>query len=327
MAQRVNVGVAGLGVMGQRMLARIKPHPRLQVARIWDANPDTLSLCHARHPELAMAHSAEDLVRAGIDALYVATPPAGHMALCQLAFDAGLPVLCEAPLARDLELARRAVRRIAEGGLRAAVNFPLASSLGLATLCNHFSAATPRTLGDLHDVVITLELGGWPRPWQAASGHWLRSRAEGGFVREVLSHFIFMLQRVLGPATVWQSALSFGPDGSGTEVKLSAELHAGEVPVRVSGRVDPALGVAERIEMRWYASEGSIVLHNWYGLELVSRGGVAQSPGDVHSMRLAAQALHLVQWLDLIEGRAHSLPGFAEALAVQETVEDLLRAR
>jgi hypothetical protein len=32
------------------------------------------------------------------------------------------------------------------------------------------------------------------------------------------------------------------------------------------------------------------------------------------------------QWVALIEGRPHSLPGYAEALAVQQTIEALLMA-
>ncbi|MEO8545203.1 MAG: Gfo/Idh/MocA family oxidoreductase [Betaproteobacteria bacterium] len=328
MPDRLNVGVVGLGVMGQRMLERIKAHPRLRVALIWDANPDTLGLTRGLHPELQAAHSPEQLIASpGLHSLYVATPPAGHMALSNAAFDAGLAVLCEKPLTLDFDVARRTVRRIADQGHRAAVNFSLASSLGLATLLDNFGPAAPRPLGALRDVAITLEFAAWPRPWQTAAGQWLSMRTEGGFSREVLSHFIFVLQRVLGPAIVWESAVNFPVDGLSAETALKAELRAGNVTVHVKGKVDSAVGVADRNQMVWRATDGAIVLRDWYGLARARRGGAVEAIGDAHSLRLAGQALQLDQWVDLIEGRPNSLAGFDEALNVQETIESLLRAR
>ena len=328
MPDRLNVGVVGLGVMGQRMLERIKVHPRLRATHIWDANPDTLGLTRGLHPELQSARSVEQLVASpGLHSLYIATPPSAHMALSNAAFDAGLAVFCEKPLTLDFDAARRTVRRIEQHGHRAAVNFSLASSLGLATLLDHFGVNAPRPLGALRDVGITLEFAAWPRPWQAAAGQWLSMRTEGGFSREVLSHFIFVLQRVLGPAVVWDSTVVFPADGMGAETAVKAELRIGDVAVAVAGKVDDSVGVADRNQMVWRASEGAIVLRDWFGLERLRRGGAVQSLGDAHSLRAAGQALQMDQWVDLIEGRPNSLAGFGEALAVQETIEAVLRAR
>ena len=41
-------------------------------------------------------------------------------------------------------------------------------------------------------------------------------------------------------------------------------------------------------------------------------------------MRAEGQAAQLDQWLAMLEGCAHDLPGYAEALAVQRTIEALL---
>ena len=41
-------------------------------------------------------------------------------------------------------------------------------------------------------------------------------------------------------------------------------------------------------------------------------------------MRAEGQAAQLDQWLAMLEGRAHDLPGYAEALAEQQTIEALL---
>ena len=44
--------------------------------------------------------------------------------------------------------------------------------------------------------------------------------------------------------------------------------------------------------------------------------GAEVAVGDATAMRAAGQAAQLDQWVDMIEGRPHGLPGYAEALAV-----------
>ena len=39
MGERKQIGVISLGVMGQRMLARLAEHPRIRVLAAWDPNP------------------------------------------------------------------------------------------------------------------------------------------------------------------------------------------------------------------------------------------------------------------------------------------------
>lgn len=158
MPDRLNVGVIGLGVMGQRMLDRIRVHPRLCATMVWDANPDTLGLTRARHPELQAAHSAEQLIHsAGLRSVYIATPPAAHMALSDTALDAGLAIFCEKPLTVDFDAARRVIRKIDTDHHRAAVNYSLAASAGLALLQQTFGAQSAKPMNHLRDVRITLD--------------------------------------------------------------------------------------------------------------------------------------------------------------------------
>ena len=179
-------------------------------------------------------------------------------------------------------------------------------------------------LGALQQVEIDVAFAAWPRPWQAAAGAWLSQRAEGGFTREVLSHFVFVLQRVLGPATVQASQVEHPADARGAETSLLATLSAGGVPVRVHGRIDAALPVAERNRMRWQGRRGAIELRDWFGLFQQDADAAWTAVGDAAQMRAEGQAAQLDQWLAMLEGRAHGLPGYAEALAVQQTIEALL---
>lgn len=319
MPDLLNVGLIGLGVMGQRMLARLAQHPRLRAARVWDADPAALARTLAAFPALQPADSAEALIASpDLHTLYIATPPAPHMVLSNRAFDAGLAVFCEKPLTVDFDAARRTIARIAADGHRAAVNFSLASSPGLAAL----QAAVQGGIGTPQAVQIALAFAAWPRPWQAAAGAWLAERAEGGFTREVLSHFIFVLQRLLGPAQVLQSAPDYPADGRSAERALTATLQAGGVPVQVQAAVTGAVDDFNRFLLQ--GSTGALELRDWFGLQRRQADGSWLGDGDPAALRLRGQADQLDQWVALIEGRPHSLPGFAEALAVQETIEALL---
>lgn len=328
MSELLNIGVIGLGVMGQRMLARLAGHARLAPRVVWDANPAALAQTLQTYPQLQAATSAAALIATpGLHSLYIATPPGPHMALSEQAFDAGLAVFCEKPLTVDFAAARQGIARIEAEGQRAAVNFALASSPGLALLQTHFGAAAHLPLGALAEVELELAFAAWPRPWQAAAGAWLGERVEGGFTREVLSHFIFVLQRVLGPAAVRASRVDYPADGRGAETALRAELHAAGVPIRITGRVGGAdAGVpADHNRMLWRTGEGEIELGQWFSVIQQRRGDGGRALGEAAQLRSTAQADQLDQWVALIEGRSHSLPGYAEALAVQETIEALLR--
>ena len=320
----MKIGVIGLGVMGQRMLQRLDGHQRLQACVVFDTDAGALQRTLAARPQLRAADSAAALICSpGLDGLYIATPPAAHMELSHAAFDAGLAVLCEKPLTVDFAAARRCIERIEREGRRAAVNYSLASSPGLRRLQQAFGAAAAE-LGELQQVEIDVAFAAWPRPWQAAAGAWLSQRAEGGFTREVLSHFVFVLQRLLGPATVQGSQVEHATDGLSAETSLRATLSAGGVPVQVHGRIDATLPVAESNRMLWQGSRGAIELRDWFGLFQQAAHAPWKAVGDAAQLRAEGQSAQLDQWLAELEGRPHSLPGYAEALAVQQTIEAML---
>jgi predicted dehydrogenase len=335
MSGPLNIGLIGLGVMGQRMLARLQGHPRLRAVVAWDADPAAIARALQAQPGLKAAASAADVIgHPGLHNLYIATPPQAHLALSEAAFDAGLAVLCEKPLTVDFDAARRSIARIAREQQRAAVNFVLASSPGLAALQRAFGQQmADRPLGALQSVDIDVAFAAWPRPWQAAAGPWLSERTEGGFTREVLSHFVFALQRVLGPTRVLRAQASWPGDGLGAETTLQATLEvtgqAGGVPVTVTGRVAADVPVADHNRMRWQAEGGAIELRQWFSDVQVQQGGPWSPLAEVPALRPADAPSQLDRWAAMIDGQPaaqHGLADFAEALAVQETIEALLRA-
>jgi predicted dehydrogenase len=322
-SERIAIGVIGLGVMGQRMLARIAEHPRSRALAAWDPDARALAAARARHPGLIAARTpAEVIGAAGMHCLYVASPPASHLDYANQAFDAGLAVFCEKPLTIDFEAARRSIARISEQKLRAAVNFSLASSPGLAAMA---AAVKDGSIGVPRAVEIEVAFDQWPRAWQAAAGRWLGERAEGGFTREVLSHFVFVLQRTLGKATVERSRPEYPPDGVSAERALEARLEARGVPVTVAGRVGGSHPDFNRMTL--VGSRGALEIHDWFGLRRRREGGEWIAERSPQENRAIGQAAQLDQLVEMVQGRSHGLPGFGEALAVQETIEALLKGR
>ena len=129
MSDTLDIGLIGLGVMGQRMLARLAQHPRLRATRVWDADPAALARTLAAFPDLQAATSAEALIATpGLHTLYIATPPAPHMALSNRAFDAGLAVFCEKPLTVDFDAARRTIASRSSGDIHGAMRSVRATS-------------------------------------------------------------------------------------------------------------------------------------------------------------------------------------------------------
>ena len=92
------VGAGRIGVMHARNIAATPAVGRLTIA---DADAD-----HARRVAgevgAGTAASVEELLGSGIDGLVVAASTASHPALIRAGVEAGLPVLCEKPVASDV---------------------------------------------------------------------------------------------------------------------------------------------------------------------------------------------------------------------------------
>ena len=317
------VGIISLGIMGQRMLARLAVHPRARALLAWDPDPAQVAAVRKQYPDFRIAATATEVIAApGLDCIYIASPPASHLAYAHQGFDAGLAVFCEKPLTVDFAEGRKAIARIEAGRLRSAVNFSLATSPGLAAMQ---AAIGDGSIGKPERVEIELAFDQWPRTWQSAAGHWLAERAEGGFCREVLSHFVFVLQRALGQATVEAAKPDYPADGLSAERGLQAQLHAGGLPVTVAAQVGGKLPDFNRMTL--IGSAGALEIHDWFGLRRRRGSGDWLAEGTPQSNRQVGQSGQLDQVAEMIAGRAHSLPSFAEALAVQETIEAILKGR
>jgi predicted dehydrogenase len=317
----VALGIVGFGIMGERLLRAALNHDPavLRPVAVWDPSPAAAARLAEVAPGLPMLGSAAAVV-AACDVLYVASPPSSHIAHAEAGFAAGKAVFLEKPLASDLGAAQRFVAAAEAAGVRAAVNFPMASSPAVAQI-----NAWRQTLGAPRSLSIQLAFATWPRGWQQAAASWLARREEGGFTREVLSHFLFLTRRQLGPL-VLDSAEATYPPGDGAETAIRATLSAGGVPVAITGGVGTTTA-DDHNEWRLDGASGAIRLRDWSFAEkhAVDIGWHA-APDALPNERMRPLVLkgQLDKLAALTRGATVDLATLREALEVQEIVEAIL---
>jgi predicted dehydrogenase len=320
MAHRI--GIVGLGVMGERMLRNMEKHSAFDVVAAWDPSPAARELLKAVRPTATFTDGPEALLRhAGLACLYIAAPPAHHLDYVRLAFDHDLAVFCEKPLAIDVAACRATVARAERERRVAAINFPFASAPAVRAIASGIKSGE---FGAIERVDVEVAFQRWPRDWQAAA-QWLAYREEGGFTREVLSHFAFLTARLVGPLHLEECRVDFPPDGRSAEMALSARLSAGGVPVTISGGVRGDVADLNRWILK--GRHGAFELHDWYSLKRRINGGWLDIDFGEGSIRQRSYMAQLDALDAMLAKRPHLLPSFREGLAVQECIEAMLQSR
>lgn len=321
----VRFGTIGFGIMGERLLRAAIAHDRssLTIAGAWDPSPQAMQRLARELPEVRRFATLDDLLAAS-DAVHIASPPVHHLQQLEVTAAAGVAALCEKPLAVDVAAARATLDRVAAKSGRTAVNFPFTSSFAVDQIDAWRAAGS---VGAPKRLTIVAAFAQWPRPWQMAAASWLSKRLDGGFTREVLSHFIFLTIRQLGMPKLIEAKVTY-PAGDGAETAISATLEAGGVPIVLSGRV----GGTEQADHNLWVLEGDkgqVRLRDWAVAEQLQADGRWASPIDAKSneeMRPLVLMRQLDKVIAMTRGETHTLATLEEALAVQTIVEAMLRA-
>lgn len=316
----LSIGIIGAGIMGERLLRAIldQSPPLVKVSGIWDPAPSAMERMAATFPEVRRLADAAAIIAAS-DCVYIASPPSSHLDHARAAIAAGKSVFCEKPLAVDVAEARAFV---AKAGDRGAVNFPFASSPAVGTLMDWVAQGA---VGRASRVTVEVAFATWPRSWQADAAAWLDGRQQGGFTREVVSHFLFLSRRLLGPLQGLAASVAF-PEAAQSERGIEARLMAGDIPIELKGSVGTTAKDDHNIWML-EGDRGAVRLCDWSVAErrrpdgTWERAADALSQADARPIALRRQIEGVVR---LTHGEAHHLATLAEALNVQEIVEAIL---
>ncbi len=319
MARVYRVVIIGLGVIGRRMLASMPDQERLEVIGGWDLGAEARASAAADFPRLNVAESAEALIAAPeADIVYIGVPPRAHGAYARAAIAAGKAVFCEKPLGVVLAESRDLVALVEESGATQAVNLSLAGARSVTAMRDALAAGS---LGKISGADIRLHFNRWPRGWQE-SATWLAGRAEGGFTREVATHFLYLAGTLLGPGRLVSASVAYPEDPVAAESHVLARLEFDGTPVTLAGSVGGA--GPDLVEFTLWGSRKSLRLTDFYRLWSSTGEDWAAELPEIGSPALDAYMLQLDELVKLMDGAPNVLPDFRTALGVQELVEAIL---
>jgi predicted dehydrogenase len=316
----VAIGVIGAGIMGERLLnAMLQQDPGLlHACGLWDPAPAAMHRMARIFPQVPRMADAAEVIAAS-DCVYIASPPASHLDHARAALAAGKSFFGEKPLAVDVADARAFV---AQAGNRGAINFPFASSFAVADIRSWIEKGE---IGQPQRIAIEVGFATWPRGWQADAAGWLDKPMQGGFTREVVSHFLFLARRLVGPLEALSGKASF-PEAGKSERRIAAALRTGDLPVTLAGAVGETAKDDHNIWML-EGYRGAVRLCDWSIPERRLPNGTWQRMPDAlpnEEARPLALKRQLEGVAKLARGEPHHLATLAEARNVQEIVEGIL---
>ena len=314
------VGIIGLGMIGASMLQEFLTHPAFTVGGVWDRNDEINNQIASRFPNVPIANDATSIIEhPEIDLVYIATPPVTHVPYGLQVIGAGKALLCDKPLAIDLEQGRHLVAAAEEKGVKTAVNFVYGAGHVVEAIEQQLKSGV---LGIPQSIEVRYQFPSWPLPNQLSAANWIVKRNEGGMVREMFSHFVYLIHRLFGELTVNSAVLRY-PEGENTaESFVLANLETDDIPVWLMGGVGSPTAPRES-ELTIHGTKASLRLGNLYGLAITDKGTWRELSVDPAAPS-AAQA-RLSELAQLLGGQATSLPDLRAGLRVQEVIETMLK--
>ena len=314
----IKVAIIGLGIMGRRMLTHMRIHKKFEPDYLWDPDQSACQRATLLDSKSCIMDSASDAIRQA-DLVYLACPPAVRELYAIEAAAAGKALFLEKPFGINIDDSARMMGRLKSYDVPIAVNFTQASGIVLTDL---LAAEKRGDMGALLGVDIVVTYSDWPRLWQR-DADWLRFRAEGGMTREVISHFLFFSERVLGPLSLLSAHTTYPDDSSLCETGVLARL-VSEKKQEVSILATVGGTQPDRQEVTVKGTKTSRRVTNFHR-DSISDGGdftsLREPPEDPRGTSLKAQlddlSLHLAS-------KPNRLATMEEAFRVQTLVEGIL---
>jgi predicted dehydrogenase len=317
----VKVAIIGLGIMGRRMLEHMRKHEKFEPNFLWDPDKSACEKAIEIDAEAKIMDSPEEAINAA-DLVYLACPPKVREAYAIDTVQKGKALFLEKPLGIDVEHSKKFIERLKNFNVPLAVNFTQAAGLALNDLLH---AKSNEEFGEMIGVDIIVTYPKWPREWQKEAD-WLRFKSEGGMTREVISHFLFFSERVLGLLELKWAKVVYPKNDLLCETDVLARLETKDgkcVNILASvGGVQP-----DRQEMTIRGTKTSRRVSEFYK-DFESDGGeflpLREEPKDPRAVSLKAQLDHL--FLNY-KGMPNQLASLDEAYRVQTLIEAILEKR
>lgn len=146
----------------------------------------------------------------------------------------------------------------------------------------------------------------------------LSSREQGGFLREVFLHFVFLHHRLIGKLELIESKVEYRTNLS-SESLVIAQYSSNDIPVRLYGSVGGS--APDKNEWTLYGLQNSVQFRDWNTISVGNQEGWK----DLLPFNESSIQSQLDEVKKMMEGKPNKLATVREAFEVQEVVEATLK--
>jgi predicted dehydrogenase len=238
----------------------------VEVAALADPNGATLEAARSLAPSARAFSTLDELLECDLDAIVIATPSGLHAEHCLQAFERGLAVFCQKPLARSASEVERVVTAARSHDRLLGVDFCYRGSKALVALRD---AVKSGSIGRVYAAELTFHNAYGPDKAWARD----RERAGGGCLLDLGVHLLDAVYWTLGAVGPVRSAhaamFAHGrPLKAATEVEdfALAELVLGDAPaLSLACSWQASFGDHAAIRIALFGSEGGALFSNVNG--------------------------------------------------------------
>ncbi len=254
----IRFGIAGAGGIAKSYATVFSDLTGAEIVGVADVDPAAAAAYATPLGAVATTSVGELLDTVALDALIVCTPPDSHPAVARAAFDAGVAVLCEKPLAIAVDAAQEMVAAATRSG----VLFTMATKFRfVGDVVRAHALIASGVVGD----VIQMENAFASRVDMTSRWNSNRAVSGGGVLIDNGTHSVDIARYLLGP--IHEVFATEPPRTQGLDVEDSAQL-----------LLRSTTGATATIDLSWsydhatdtylqlYGSEGSIRV-GWRGSE------------------------------------------------------------
>lgn len=257
--QKFNVAIIGAGVIGTRLASAFSKVPELAIKYICDLDSDKANSLATKYSATALTDYHDLLTNDSVSVVYIGVPPAYHKELTIAFLQAGKQVICEKPLALSVKDCNDMIEAKNTSNLLTTVNLPFRYTIGVIEMKKRIKE---KYVGDVKKIEMKFRFPIWPRTWQNVD--WLAKKQQGGPLREVGTHFFFLLHELFGKVEKVFSIVHYpAPDDAETLAQGIIKLQNG-----LLATFDLLTGTNEKEENSFtiIGTKGTLSLVGWYKL-------------------------------------------------------------
>lgn len=261
MGDRLKIGIIGAGAAAERIINASMNHSDIKIHGVYDKDTDRLMQISRNYWLDGYSSYEKILEDPEIDIIYLATPPKFHYPLGVDIFKSDKHFICEKPLANSNREVQKMLSLANVEDRLYAMNFPIIYGPAYKKIKELLDDGY---IGKLRRIEFQAYFPEWPRSWQQNS--WIKSRNQGGFTREVVTHYVQLMQRLFGDIKNIESYVKYPDDPELSEKSLLAKADIDGVEVLFNCLAD--VGISEDLNFNIIGSKGAISLKNWEELWL-----------------------------------------------------------